>query len=67
MASATPTLLSSAGSCNKNENCVLFSLPRLKYGEKVKIHDAGKQTRETSGQGKHQTEEMLLDLGNPAS
>lgn len=33
----------------------------------MKIHDAGKQTRETSEQGKHQTGEMLLDLGNPAS
>lgn len=60
-------MLPSAGSCNKNVNCVLISLPRLKYGDKVKIHDAGKQTRETSEQGKLQAEEMLLDLGNSAS
>lgn len=57
----------SAGSCRKNVNCVLISLPRLKYGDKVKIHDAGKLTRETSEQGKLQAEEILLDLGNSAS
>lgn len=59
-------VLPSAGSCNKNVNRVLISLPRLKYEDKVKVHD-GKQTREASEQGKLQAEEMLLDLGNSAS
>lgn len=63
----TLILLPSAGSCNKNVNCVLFSLTSLRYGGQVKIEDAGKETTETSEKGKFQTEEMLLDLGNSAS